>query len=62
MTIQLRYNVRFFAECMKSKDNEHADALSQCKIARFLQITPGADKLPGTLPSELYPVGNIWLS
>ena len=58
--VQLRYNVRFFVEYVERSKNERADALSQGKIAKFLQITPSADMSGRTIPRKLYPLLNLW--
>ena len=59
--VELKYNVRFMAEYVEGIKNDCADFLSRVKIHKFHEITPAANKIGDTIPSELFPVSKFWL-
>ena len=55
-------NVRIYAKYIPSKKNLRADMLSRLKVQQLKQLFPNSDEQPTLVPTEIWPMGKIWIN
>lgn len=56
----MEFNVRFFAEYVKSEDNGCSDALSRNQMERFKRLAGDVMQYPLPIPGHLWPLTKHW--